>query len=784
MRYLIVLLVCISSLAIPQIVYASPVISEVMWMGSDKSTADEWLEITNPDADDADISGWSITSLNSSAKEVVIMRFATGTIIGSGEYQVIAARSAANSRLLAEPFTVSSSMSLLNTKLLLRLRDAENTVIDTVDDGTGEPFAGANPSGGGPKASMERVDLAVSGSVKENWVTSSQFLGFDEGSPIFGSPGFSYSADTPDDAGSCTDPLNIAIAIQSGLLVGVGKTTVNFQAIATAGTLTGVSCSWSYGDGFTSASCNPPSHSFLQVGTFIVRLEAKNQCGITLIQEQVVEVLADPSSRSKNAGNSTWYDGSRLVFLGALPNPIGADTGKEWIEIKNLEDRAVDVRGWTLAVGETSVQSYPLSGSIGPRGIIRIYDSELKFKLPNTTSRLRLMTPTGVALSSIPWKSGEEDRVYLPDDIRSVAVRGRVVQVTGPVTFILQLEPDASAIIGNDTVNVKILGVNHNPETEIQENSNAYETLRAIIENKNIELQFDTETWDDLGRLVAHVYIEGGILAETQMIISKLWVADTSAYYLKKKDFLELQHSLPESASADYSNDITDFSALDIALSEIYPSPFPASKAATEDDWKSKEWLEIKNFAQRAVDLSGWALKTGRSEKQLPEGLKVMSGSMLVIFVSSIGLNLRNAGDTVSLIAPDGTVVASLEYPDLKNGMAFALHDSVLCHTIQPTPGQPNVCVSPLKKATKRKAVAKKVSAPKKTSARVKSYAASYRAQVNSDAPVSPLILSEQTLEDSHWGWVVFAFVLGGVSAGCGVLVARRWGWGVVISRS
>ncbi len=781
MRCLISFLFFLIVLSSPVLVHANPVISEVMWMGSDQSTADEWLEIANPEAEDIDLSGWTITSVNSSGKEVISFRFATGAVIAAGEYLVIASKSAANSRLLAESFGVSSTLSLPNTKLLLRLRNAENTLIDEVDDGAGAPFAGDNPSGGGPKASMERLDVLAPGTLKENWVTSTLSVGFDDGSPIFGTPGFSFASDPPDDPPdeppSCTDSLEIAIAIQSGLLAGVGKTTVNFQAVATAGSLSGVSCAWSYDDGFSSTSCNPPSHSFTQVGSFTVRLEAKNQCDITLIQEQIVQVLADPASPQNSSVQSTLYDGSKLIIIGALPNPVGTDTGKEWIEIKNLEDRAVDLRGWKLAVGETKLQSYILAGAIGPRETLRIYDSELKFKLPNTASKLQLMTPSGIALSSVPWKSTEEDRIYFPDDIRDLTVRGRVVKVTGPVTFILQLEPDASAILGDDTVNVRILGVNEKLDPVRKEKVGSFETLRALIENKNIELQFDTELWDDMGRLLGHVYIEGGILSETQMIISKLWVADTKSQYIKKQEFLDLEESLAPSQSELQPDSQTDFSAIRLALSEIYPSPFPVSQTMTDTDWKTQEWLEIENFNQKAVDLSGWKLKTAKSQKALPEGLKIASGSKLLIYTSSLKLSLRNAGDTVSLISPTGEIISSLEYPELKNGMAFAATENDFCETIQPTPGESNICVSPVKKTAATKAAARKITAAKKAAAKVKSYAASYRAQTDSTDSGSPVNLEISAREGHNWASIIFVFILGVACAVCGLLVAKKQGW-------
>ncbi len=757
-------------LACPVPAFASPVISEVMWMGTDLSTSDEWLEIHNPESDDIDLSGWSVTSVNSSAKEIVSLRFQTGTVIAAGEYLVLASKSAASSRLLADPFTVSSALSLPNTKLLLRLRDAENAVIDEVDDGVGSPFAGDNPSGTGAKASMQRIDPLALGNLKSNWMTSTTSAGFDEGSRSFGTPGLPSdiepelepdppSAD-PQEIATCVDPLEIAIAVQSGPLIAVGKATVNFQAVATLGSLSGVVCSWSYGDGFSSTSCNPPVHSFVGAGIYSVRLEAKNQCDTTLQQEQIVQVLPDPTVAQTSSAQAVWYDGSRLVFKGALPNPTGTDTGKEWIEIKNLEQKAVDLRGWKLAVGETSIQSYLLKDSIGPNSTLRLYDSELKFKLPNTMTKIQLIAPNGVALSTIPWKSADDDRTYFPDDIRSLTVRGRVLKVTGPTIFIMELDGDAAASIGSETVTVRIPNADVNPVMNVKENPIEY--LRALIENKYIELQFGTDTWDEVGRLVSDAIIDGNTLVSQRMYMSKIWI-QTSALNENDNDDFTIGNSMLKSEHVRVG---------DVFISEVYPSPFPKQKDGSESDWKNQEWLELENTTQRAIDLSGWKIATSKSEKALPEGLKISSGSKIVIYTASVGLGLRNAGDALSLMSPEDMLIASLAYSEMKNGMSFTFNKDASCITIQPTPGATNTCVQPITKT--RSAIAKSVAA-KKSTAKVKAYAASYRAQSDSDTHEQEPIVFHNEPTSTSWASLALALAMGmGISMTFGFLMASN----------
>lgn len=179
---------------------ASVVISEVMWMGSDRSTADEWIELTgfaNQDGPSMprSLSGWTITQQKEGA-EVILARFPAGSFLASGGVLVVSNYTSKESRLFADPYLHTTSMSIPNTKLLLRLRDQSGSLIDEVDDAIGAPFAGSNASGF-PKASMERMDLRSPGTRKENWTSAERSIGWDEGGAIFGTPGFRREAEEP-----------------------------------------------------------------------------------------------------------------------------------------------------------------------------------------------------------------------------------------------------------------------------------------------------------------------------------------------------------------------------------------------------------------------------------------------------------------------------------------------------------------------------------------------------------------------------------------------------------
>src|SRR3990167_1234446 len=64
--------------------HAHVVITEIFWMGSDLSTADEWVELFNTDEATASLpqslSGWTLTMLSSAGAEQVMVRFGADEI--------------------------------------------------------------------------------------------------------------------------------------------------------------------------------------------------------------------------------------------------------------------------------------------------------------------------------------------------------------------------------------------------------------------------------------------------------------------------------------------------------------------------------------------------------------------------------------------------------------------------------------------------------------------------------------------------------------------------------
>lgn len=817
------LLLGIILMLFPSSVFAQVVISEVMWPGSDLSTSDEWLEIANSSYQSVDLSGWTITYLKSTGAEGVDATFNAGTIINPGQYLIVGSKHEGDSRLAREPDVYASGLSLPNTKLSLKLKNASGTIIDQVDDGIGIPFAGANPSGTGAKASMERIDLLASGSLETNWRTATTSEGFDAASHVFGTPGFingtNASVQSSESASSlapeviapipevmslaqtgtpapCTDPLAIQISVQSGEFKGTDHTTVNFEAIAASGSLTGLTCQWSFSDGFSSTSCNPSAHAFTNPGITIVNLAVVNHCGNTLVQTLNVEVI--PSVASSSAGSSlpaVPYDGSRVIIAGVMPNPPGADTGKEWVELKNVEDHQVSLVGYALVLGEATKQHFKLGGSVDSRGTLRIWNSETKFRLRNTTDTLRLIAPNGDVLSTVTWETPEEDRVYLPSEIRSITVRGTVASVVDGDTFDLSVDPDAARALGTDVIRVRLLGVDTPevftdtgaPEPFSQE---ASEFTRALIENKRVELEFDTELWDKYGRLLAYVFMDGGVLLQDQLLVNGLARATYAFQYRRKDLFLQLETKAKDSRIGLWSIDqdpaltgaknvvvglsnsdirpglfISD-SSIDrtVSISEIFPAP-DAHALRSE---LAVEWIELGREGTEPMSLSGWMLTIGKRSKKLDHRIHWGSGRYLLLRTGDVKLQLPNDGGAVTLRSPDGSILLDAQYPKLKTGQSYSWDAPSRSFCVSaPTPLMENRCLI-------SSTISKRVSTAGR---RTIAYAASYREQLR-DSPDTVIDISSTSSSDAvSASWLLFMTLPGAAVGVLGTVLGLRLKW-------
>jgi hypothetical protein len=168
------------------------VINEIMWMGTAASSSDEWIELRNMTDTDLDLSECQLTKLSGSS-ETLMLIIPDENLINANEFYLISDRDKDNSNINIDSNLVDSDVSLVNSKLQIKLycrgetwNDDNSILIDTADDGSGTPLKGSNKT---PKKSMSRKLIPGDGTSGDNWYTASTSVNWDAGVNEKGTPG-------------------------------------------------------------------------------------------------------------------------------------------------------------------------------------------------------------------------------------------------------------------------------------------------------------------------------------------------------------------------------------------------------------------------------------------------------------------------------------------------------------------------------------------------------------------------------------------------------------------
>jgi hypothetical protein len=165
------------------------IFSEVMWMGSFASYADEWIELRNMTDRPIDLAYWSISRLVDGEEEPMLA-IEQGVMPPGGLFLIANfAPQDERSHLAVTSDLVTTAVSLANQRLQLKLYGPPWSSfagpIDVADDGVGAPAAGDNTT----KCSMVRKLPVQDGALPSSWYTATTRSGWEPGTTELGTPG-------------------------------------------------------------------------------------------------------------------------------------------------------------------------------------------------------------------------------------------------------------------------------------------------------------------------------------------------------------------------------------------------------------------------------------------------------------------------------------------------------------------------------------------------------------------------------------------------------------------
>jgi DNA uptake protein ComE-like DNA-binding protein len=166
------------------------VINEIAWMGTKDNSNDEWIEFYNPNPESIEITDWQIVFyplINEEPRisKISVLDNATPLVEGMTYFLLERTDDQAISDIEAD-YIFTLQYGLNDGGGILELRDNEDNLVDKVDT-SGGWFAGDKEN----RISMERIDVAKSGSDPNNWANNNLITrnGFDSvGNKINGTP--------------------------------------------------------------------------------------------------------------------------------------------------------------------------------------------------------------------------------------------------------------------------------------------------------------------------------------------------------------------------------------------------------------------------------------------------------------------------------------------------------------------------------------------------------------------------------------------------------------------
>lgn len=395
--------------AAPQVV-----INEVAWMGTLARASNEWIELYNTTDSAVDITGWQLVSDDGTPNIAL-----SGTIAAHGYFLLERTSDDTIKNIPADQIYVGA---LSNSGEALSLRNSAGNDIDRVT----QWFGGDNVT----KGAMIRIDPAKDGTDATAWATATLAGAARDsnGNAIIGTPraenempaapastndnsatqndskgtssGTTASTDTSQNTPQASSPLLPQIVIHVSVTNGGKPLTVDELSVP-VGTRLGLTADtkgaaetlqWSLGDGTSVKGELSVNHTFNYPGTYFVTLVGESGSARTRAQ---LEVFA--------------YSGD-LAISEFLPNPSGADTGKEWLELENTGDYLVDLGGSVIETGDKSGSQYtiPAYTYITPHGFLVIPESASHLTFGNASGSITLRYPNGAVADAVTYKKAPE----------------------------------------------------------------------------------------------------------------------------------------------------------------------------------------------------------------------------------------------------------------------------------------------------------------------------------------------------------------------------------------
>jgi|GEM_PF-3282148 len=376
--------------------------------------------------------------------------------------------------------------------------------------------------------------------------------------------------------------------------------------------------------------------------------------------------------------NSQIWDQIKLNEV--VPNP---EVGNEWVEIFNPTNYDLDLVGGLICDSRNTISTCKaMSGKILSGGWFKI-DLRSVIYLNNDGDTVFLKNPEGKLIDQIVYSeenknlpnegealarkidggmewaitkiltSGMKNEISLPEQLEKISTES----VTGASTSTIKTKSVPG--VKKDTVKVSWR------VKALSQGSPGEKLIFGAVESADPRggiLFYNWNFGDGVnldGANVEHSYATSGIFTISVSATSTAGTVGVKNFKIQIAPGMTINNS-------------------GVAISEIVPNP---------DGNDNEEFIELYNTSSSTIDLSGWIIKYGEKDYELPEQTKILPLGFLVFERAVTKFALDNAGGRVDLQTPDKNIVDSVRYGKAESGMGYNISGKVGHWLNNPNPG-------------------------------------------------------------------------------------------------
>lgn len=358
----------------------------------------------------------------------------------------------------------------------------------------------------------------------------------------------------------------------------------------------------------------------------------------------------------------------KIILNELLPNPSSDSDLEEFIELKNLENKAISLANWVLQDASLKKFIFPQI-VIEPLGFLLLERSQTKIVLNNDKDEVFLFDSKGKLVDQVKYQGAKKDFSWARDN-------------QGGWHWTKEITPQAENIFSEEdepidfTIHIpEKIFVGEETEFFVEDSPNDLDSYDFLWQLENQEFS---------GPSFSYIFPKAG------------------KYNLKLiiKDNQQTQEK-------NFSLEVFDPKIFqNLFLSEIYPNPQASSQ--------EEEWIEIYNSSSQEIDLTDFQIddSEGGSRPFKIKNKKIAPFSFLVFERPETKIFLNNDGDSVRLFDPLGNLLEEISYEDAPVGLSFSRQANGEFIWTKPSKGTKNfseeIFVQKNAKSSKTKSSAKK----------------------------------------------------------------------------